>query len=117
MTRVARHTVAAPLETHYDTLGCAPASSAERLRAAYYALAVKLHPDKGPGNEEEFKRVALAYGVLKNREFRAAYDTRLRLEHRLDCAACAGAGLYSGFEAGRYRRDQRCKVCNGKGRH
>jgi molecular chaperone DnaJ len=106
-------------ETLYDLLGVPPASSARAVRDAYYALARELHPDQADGEVaekvERFKAVALAYGTLKNAEFRARYDTRLRLERRLDCQGCGGAGLRSGFERGRYLKDQPCKLCGGKG--
>jgi len=100
--------------TFYDTLGCPPAASAAALREAYYRLSREHHPDRG-GDAEKFKAVALAYGNLKTPEFRAAYDARLRLERRLDCLACGGAGLRSGFAGGRYLRYRPCAACGGRG--
>lgn len=102
-------------ETHYDVLSCPPAASARELRDAYYRLARELHPDAGAQEDDRFKAVALAYGTLKNPKFREDYDNRLRLERVLDCAACKGAGLRSGFAGGKYEKDRPCGKCGGRG--
>lgn len=63
---------------HYQTLGIAPSATAEEIRLAYRRLAMRWHPDRNPGNanaaEERFKRVQIAFAVLKDPAARAAYD-------------------------------------------
>ena len=60
----------------------APAADIKR---AYRRLATELHPDKHGGDrryEEQFKAVAVAYGVLSSPDRRAQYDYKLQLEAR-----------------------------------
>jgi hypothetical protein len=62
----------------YAVLGVPPDASADAIRKAYRKAAVKWHPDKNPGNQEQaesmFKRVAAAYEILCDDSKRAAYD-------------------------------------------
>lgn len=75
-------------QTHYQVLGVAPTASAADVKRAYRKLVVRYHPDKHGGNtryEEQFKAVALAYGVLGNPGRRATYDFQLsQANHRAD---------------------------------
>ena len=48
----------------YALLGVSELSTVDDIRRAYRKLALKLHPDKATGNEEEFKRVTEAYNLL-----------------------------------------------------
>jgi molecular chaperone DnaJ len=62
---------------YYDVLGCRRDASADELKSAYRKLAMKLHPDRNPGNKEaeaQFKDVNEAYDVLRDPQKRAAYD-------------------------------------------
>ena len=62
---------------YYDILGVGKSASQQQIKSAYRKLAVKLHPDKNPGDEnaeDAFKEAAEAYSVLRDPDKRAAYD-------------------------------------------
>ena len=61
----------------YETLGVSKTANDNEIRKAYRKLAIKFHPDKNPGkeNEEKFKEISKAYDVLKDPEKRKQYDT------------------------------------------
>jgi molecular chaperone DnaJ len=62
---------------YYGVLGVERGATETDLKGAYRKLAMKLHPDKNPGDtdcEIRFKEVAEAYEVLKDGDKRAAYD-------------------------------------------
>lgn len=62
---------------YYATLGVPRNASADDLRRAFRALALKHHPDRNPGNVEadrRFKEAAEAWEVLGDAEQRARYD-------------------------------------------
>ena len=66
------------LNDPYETLGVAPAASAQDIQKAYRKLAKKLHPDLNPGNaeaEEKFKEIASAYGLVGDPEKRKRFDS------------------------------------------
>ena len=61
----------------YDRLGVAPDASADEIRKAYRKMALKLHPDRNPGDktaEEKFKALGEAYDVLSDEKKRKVYD-------------------------------------------
>jgi DnaJ domain len=66
---------------HYETLGVDPKASVQEIKRAYHKLALKAHPDKCNGSEEEkaeaterFKPIANAYQVLSDPEKKQKYD-------------------------------------------
>lgn len=61
----------------YSVLGVSKDTSAADLKKTYRKLAMKLHPDQNPGDEEiaeKFKEVSAAYALLSDEKMRARYD-------------------------------------------
>lgn len=77
---------------YYAALGLRAGADADDIKAAYRALAKRLHPDAGGGDAAAFARVAEAYHVLGDPARRLEYD--------------AGAG--HGAPSGRPLRCGRC---------
>lgn len=103
--------------THYQTLGVVPSATDEEIRTAYWALAMKLHPDlpKNQGrSEEKFKAVTFAYGVLKNARHRAQHDAFLGMT-RAKCPACEGTGRTYKQKGFTNRVASVCATCKGVG--
>lgn len=69
-----------PTEDLYGELGVERSATREAIAAAFRARARELHPDAHPAgaaDEERFKRVTRAYGVLSDPVQRARYDAGL----------------------------------------
>lgn len=78
---------------YYQVLGVAKNAAEADIKKAYRRLAMKLHPDRNPGDagtEEKFKEAKEAYEALSNGQTRAAYD---QFGHAgLDAARQRGGG-------------------------
>ena len=62
---------------YYEVLGVKKSATEEEVKKAYRKLAMKLHPDRNPGNkqaEERFKEINEAYAVLGDKGKRQQYD-------------------------------------------
>ncbi|CAN8006428.1 unnamed protein product [Ixodes hexagonus] len=63
--------------SHYDVLEVSPQASSNEIKAAYYRLSMKYHPDKNKGNEashQRFQEITIAYDTLSSEVQRAKYD-------------------------------------------
>ena len=62
---------------YYKILGVERSATPAQIKSAYRKLAMKLHPDKNPGDkkaEEKFKEINEAYEVLNDSKKRSRYD-------------------------------------------
>lgn len=73
-------------QTHYDVLGVTTESSPAQMKANYYQLARRYHPDRfrraEPSQlsqiESAFARITQAYDTLRDERLRAGYDAKLQ---------------------------------------
>lgn len=118
---------------HHKVLGLSPGATDEEIKQAYRKLALKLHPDRNPGDpqaEKEFKTVQEAYDALTKKQEPFFRQTRRRgrdvhaqveisfldaangcnvtvdLRRSGPCPACTGTGA---------AETRTCQWCHGNG--
>jgi DnaJ-class molecular chaperone len=68
----------------YEALGISRTADSAAVKAAYYKLAKKHHPDQDPHSTELFKAASEAYEVLKDEQRRYDYDLQQGFLNALD---------------------------------
>ncbi|XP_058740420.1 chaperone protein dnaJ 6-like [Vicia villosa] len=66
-----------PQKSLYQVLGLEKTASQQEIKKAYYKLALRLHPDKNPDDEEakeKFQQLQKVISILGDEEKRALYD-------------------------------------------
>ncbi|KGQ10448.1 DnaJ subfamily C member 7 [Beauveria bassiana D1-5] len=82
---------------YYKIMGLEKDASPDEIKKAYRKMAVKLHPDKNPGDEEaeaKFKDMQEAYETLSDPQKRASYDNG---DDLLDPSDMFGGGMGGGM--------------------
>lgn len=75
-------------KSHYDVLGVPQSATKQDVKLAFFKLSKETHPDVAPkqgvideaisgSNEDRFKRISEAYGVLSDDKARKTYDFEL----------------------------------------
>lgn len=87
---------------YYKILGVEKTATEDQVKKAYRKLALKLHPDKNPGKEEEFKQLAEAYEVLSDKEKRRVYDLYGEdgVKNGMGAGGPGGGGFPGGMSSG-----------------
>ncbi len=70
-------------QDYYAILGLQPDAGREDINRAYRKVALRLHPDKNPGDAgaaERFQMLHEAYSVLNDQDLRRLYDRKRLLE-------------------------------------
>ena len=96
--------VAAAGKNYYKILGVKQNASLKEIKKAYRTLALKWHPDRNKGKEEEatikFRDIGEAYETLSDESKRSEYDNLLKY------GGGDGGGSRGGFNGGGGRQQQ-----------
>jgi molecular chaperone DnaJ len=85
----------------YEVLGVERNAEPDEIKKAYRKLALKLHPDKNPGDkaaEESFKELGEAYEILSDPQKRALYDQHGHAAFDRRASGFGGGGFHDPFE-------------------
>lgn len=62
------------MNNYYEILGISKDATQSEIKSAYRKLSKKYHPDMEGGDDEKFKQINEAYGVLGDEQKRSQYD-------------------------------------------
>jgi len=89
-----------PRKDYYKILGVEKDATEDQIKKAYRKLALKWHPDKAKGTEEEkaeaekkFKDISEAYSIIGNKEKRQKYDNGADFEDGNGMGGFSGGGV------------------------
>lgn len=71
-------------ENYYKLLESNPNDSIEDIKKKYRKLSKKYHPDKCPEDPELFKKISIAWKVIKTPELREEYDLKSKFGNNYD---------------------------------
>lgn len=77
---LSRRCASSAKRTYYDVLEVSPSAKQNEIKAAYYRLSMRYHPDKNKGSSassERFQEITTAYDTLSNESLRAHYDDEI----------------------------------------
>lgn len=87
--------------SYYDLLNVDPRSSDEDIKRAYYVMAKRFHPDLHPHNRDaaelRLRKINEAYNTLKNREGRARYNHKIRMQAKAENDNAGNASFFGQF--------------------
>ncbi|MDD4930381.1 MAG: J domain-containing protein [Gallionella sp.] len=97
------------MENLYNILGVSPSATADEIKKAYRALAMRHHPDRNmhPGSAARFNAIKMAYELLADPKKRAEYNLSLNNRIVIDAQSEARALWNSLFI--------RCEIIIGHG--
>jgi len=101
-------------KNYYEVLGINKTANKEEVKKAFRKLAHKYHPDKKDGDEQRFKEVNEAYGVLSNDKKRAEYDAYGRVFNEAGGAGGGGAQDF-GFDFSQFTQGFGNQGATGQG--
>ncbi len=102
---------------HYKTIGVHKLSTDDEVRARYFVLAGKYHPDRNANDAEAAAKMAdinVAYNVLKNKSSRKEYDSYLGMVGK-PCKVCKGKCVTWKQKGFSKRVAEPCGECGGSG--
>lgn len=90
-------------QSHYDILSVSRDSTTKEIKARFYELSRKYHPDVSPDSAKRFTEINAAYSVLREENSRRDYDRTLPSERRSSASPSPGYRTASGLNRGKTR--------------